>query len=436
MSARDWDPGAFSDGPAAKASARARTALLGVLAALLAAALVWASQARIEEITRAAGRVIPSGRAQVVQSLEGGIVADIAVREGEGVAVGQTLVRIDDTRSSADLGELSARRLALTARAARLAAELSEAAAPDFAGTTIAPESPLALRETALFDSRRASHFGQRAVLEAQIGQRQQEVTELARAIERMDETLALLDEEIALRRASGVVSRAQILPLERERSETRQRRDTLQSDRDQAAGAAQEAEARLTELTLQRRAEISTERAETLNELAVIDEAIRRATDVVTRADLRAPVAGIVSALNVNTIGSVIAPGAEVLRIVPAEEQLQVEARVRPEDIAFLRPDLPASVKLTAFDFTIYGALDGHVLRIGADSETDPQTGEVYFPILVETAGNALERAGARHEIRPGMVAQVDILTGERTVLDYLLKPFRKARAEALRER
>ncbi|MEM8958589.1 MAG: HlyD family type I secretion periplasmic adaptor subunit [Pseudomonadota bacterium] len=438
MSGTEWDRRAFGEGPGAAAGHAPRLLglLLFLLCALVASAVIWASQAPIEEITRASGTVIPSGRAQTVESLEGGIVSAIEVREGEAVAVGQTLVRIDDTRSSADLGELSAQRLALTARAERLAAELAGAEALSFEGSGIAAESPLGLREVALFDSRLASHFGQRAVLEAQISQRAQEVTELARSIERMDETLALLDEEIALRVESGVVARAQILPLERERTQARQAQDVMRSDREQAQGAAREAEARLTELELQRRAEISTERADTLNELAVIEEAIRRASDVVTRADLRAPVGGIVSALNVNTIGAVITPGEEVLRIVPAEERLQVEARVRPEDIAFLRPDLPASVKLTAFDFTIYGALPGHVLRIGADSEIDEQTGEVYFPIIVETERSFLERAGERLEIRPGMIAQVDIQTGERTVLDYLLKPFRKASAEALRER
>lgn len=438
MSSAEWDRRAFGEGPGAAAgrSPRLLGLLLFLLCALLAAAILWASQARIEEITRASGTVIPSGRAQTVQSLEGGIVSAILVREGEAVEVGQTLVQIDDTRSSADLGELSARRRALSARAYRLAAELTEAETLTFASSGADPESPLALREVALFDSRRASHFGQRAVLEAQMSQRAQEVTELERSIERMDETLALLDEEIALRVESGVVARAQILPLERERTQARQAQDVMRSDREQAQGAAREAEARLTELELQRRADISTERADTLNELAVIDEAIRRASDVVTRADLRAPVGGIVSALNVNTIGAVITPGEEVLRILPAEERLQVEARVRPEDIAFLRPDLPASVKLTAFDFTIYGALPGKVLRIGADSETDEQTGEVYFPIIVETERSTLERRGERLEIRPGMIAQVDIQTGERTVLDYLLKPFRKASAEALRER
>lgn len=438
MSRPDWDRREFGTGPGAAVgrASRTLTVLLVLLCALVAAAVIWASQARIEEITRASGTVIPSGRAQTVESLEGGIVSAILVRDGDSVAPGDTLVRIDDTGASADLGELSARQAALQARAHRLEVELDGAETLDFAGSGVAPDSPLALREVALFDSRRASHFGQRAVLASQILQRQQEVTELARSIERMDETLALLGEEITLRVESGVVARAQILPLERERTQARQRQDEMRSNRDQAQGAAQEAEARLTELELQRRAEISTERAETLNELAVIEEAIRRASDVVTRADLKAPVAGIVSSVSVNTIGAVISPGEEVLRIVPAEERLQVEARVRPEDIAFLRPDLPASVKLTAFDFTIYGALDGTVLRIGADSETDAQSGEVYFPIVVETERSFLERRGDRLDIRPGMVAQVDILTGERTVLDYLLKPFRKAAAEAMRER
>ena len=162
----------------------------------------------------------------------------------------------------------------------------------------------------------------------------------------------------------------------------------------------------------------------------------MKRASDVLERTSLRAPVGGVVSALNVNTLGSVIAPGEEVARIVPADDTLEVEARVRPEDIAFIRLDLPASVKLTSFDFTIYGALEGRVVRIGADAERDEATGETYFPIIVQTDSDTLTRNGQSHEIRTGMIASVDILTGERTVLDYLLKPLRKTRLEALRER
>ena len=167
-----------------------------------------------------------------------------------------------------------------------------------------------------------------------------------------------------------------------------------------------------------------------------MIDESIRSASDVVVRANLRAPVDGIVSQLNVNTIDEVIRPGEEVLQVVPADGKLQVEARLRPEDIAFIRPGLPASVKLTSFDFTIYGDLEGEVTHTGADAKTDEATGVTYFPILVETDQRDLSHKGETYQVKPGMVASVDILTGERTVLDYLLKPLRKARAEAMRER
>jgi adhesin transport system membrane fusion protein len=363
-------------------------------------------------------------------------VAGILVAEGDRVDAGQDLVRIDDTGTSAELGELQAQQAALRARAHRLETELTEAEDLSFASLGLDEDDPRALQERALFDSRRASYVSQRAVLEAQVLQRAQEIEELADGLARTAESLALLDEEISLREASGVVPRAQIIPVERERTAMRAEGDRLESRRVQAEAALLEANARLTELDLLRRAEINAERSETLNNLSIIAESLRRAEDVVTRATLRAPVPGIVSALNVNTIGEVIAPGEEVLRIVPEGEGLEVEARLRPEDVAFVRPDLPAKVKLTAFDFTIYGALPGHVVRVGADAEQDEATGQTYFPIVVATDDTALVRGDEVLEIRPGMVAQVDILTGERTVLDYLLKPFRKAGAEAMRER
>lgn len=439
MTRADWNLKDFARGPGADrvgGTGRWLTVLLFILLLLVAAGIGWASRARIEEVAVAAGLVVPSGRARGVESLEGGIVADILIAEGDRVAAGQDLVRIDDTGAAASLGELSAQRKALDARAIRLEAELAGREELDFKGTAYADDAALTLQETSLFDSRRASYVSQRAVLEAQVLQREQEIAELGNAQDRVGETLALLDEEIGLRESSGVVPRAQIIPIERERTGTRQERDRLQSRQLQARAALVEAEARLTEMDLLRRAEINAERSETLNQLSVIDESIKRARDVVARTTLRAPVPGIVSALNVNTIGSVIASGEEVLRIVPAEDRLEVEARLRPEDIAFVRLDLPASVKLTAFDFTIYGALPGKVVRIGADAETDEATGETFFPIIVRTDTNILTRGSESYEIKPGMVASVDILTGERTVLDYLLKPFRKARAEALRER
>jgi len=439
MAGTDWELTEFAQGREAARlgrSSRLLTVTLLVSVGLLVAAFVWASQARIEEVARTQGRVVPSGQARVVESLEGGIVRDILVQEGDDVVPGQVLLRIDDTGSSANLGELQAQMNALTARSHRLNAELAGQEALTFDSSVIAPDSALALREIAIFDSRIASFFGQRAVLEAQLKQRQREIEETEVSLKRIAEGIQLLEEEIDLKTESGVVPRAQIIPIERELTARRQDEDSLASRRAQAQEALAEAEARLEELRLQRRAEISVERSDTLNQMSVIEESIRSASDIVSRADLRAPVRGVVSVLNVNTIGSVIAPGEELARIVPHDDRLQVEVRVRPEDIAFVYPGLPANVKLTSFDFTIYGSLDGTVTRVGADAEQDEATGEIFFPVIVQTDSNVLERAGETHQIRPGMVASVDVLTGERTVLDYVLKPFRKAQLEALRER
>lgn len=435
MSGTEWDFEA-SRRPRSTGRGILTMVFLLVLVGLLVGAVSWASWARIEVMARAQGVVVPSGRARNVESLEGGIVRDILISEGDAVTQGQVLIRIDDIGAASTLGEITARRDAMLTKALRLEAELLGEDAPDFSNLGLADDHPLALREMALFDSRQAADLSQRTVLVSQVEQRSQEIEELGSALARIDESLELLDEEIALRTASGVVPRAQIIPIERERTRKRQERDSVLSRSRQAVTALGEAEARVKELNLNRRAEINTERSDTLNELSVLDETLKRASDILNRTSLRAPVEGIVSVLNVNTLGSVIAPGEEVARIVPADDNLEVEARVRPEDIAFIRLDLPAKVKLTSFDFTIYGALEGRVVRIGADAERDETTGETYFPIIVRTDSNALSRNGETHEIRTGMIASVDILTGERTVLDYLLKPLRKARLEALRER
>jgi adhesin transport system membrane fusion protein len=439
MSAREWELRDFTKGDAGTGTRRGSWLLTGLLMMLIGmagAGIAWASWATIEEVARATGRVVPSGRARIVESLEGGIIRAIHVAEGDTVTAGQPLVSIDDTGSSSNLGEFLAQQAALKARGVRLETEAAGGETLDFASSGVASDTPLARREAELFANRLASYQGQKTVLTAQIAQRDQEIAELERSLPQVRAIIDLLDEELALRGESGVVSRAQLLPLERERATKQQEYDATLGRLDQARSARLEAVARVDELELQRMAEISTERTETLNQLAVVEESIRRARDVVERANLRAPVAGIVSALNVNTIGSVIAPGEEVLRLVPEDDRLQVEARVRPEDIAFVRVDLPAQVKLTSFDFTIYGALDGRVRRVGADAEQDEATGEIYFPIIVETSENKLSRDSKTLEIRPGMVASVDIMTGEHTVMDYLLKPFRKARLEALRER
>lgn len=345
MSSRDWELVDFAHGRDAARLRRSSGWIVAVLIGLLlivGCALLWASLARIEELARAQGRVVPSGQARVVESLEGGIVREILVREGDAVSAGQILVRLDDTSSAASLGELRAQQAALRARALRLEAELEGAVPPDFSKVGIDPDSALAVRESALFDSRTASYLGQSAVLDAQVQQRVQEIAELDAALDRVAENIALLDEEIEIKTDSGIVPRAQILPVERERSARRQERDALIGRREQARAALTEAQARVTEVELQRRAEINIERSDTYNQLSVIEESIKSATDLVSRAALRAPVNGIVSSLNVYTIGAVIAPGEEVLRIVPADDRLLIEARAKPETWPSCGPACP----------------------------------------------------------------------------------------------
>ncbi len=410
--------------------------LMALMLAAVLAGLAWASWAVIEEVTRAPGEVIPSGDTQVVQSLEGGLVAEIFVEVGDAVTKGQPLIRIDDTAAASNVGELTARKAAQAVRLARLEAEENDAERPDFSFTDLAEDDPRVLQELALFDSRRAAHEGQRTLLDAQIWQRERELDELDATVERTRERLGLIEEEIELRTASGVVPRAQLLPLERDRISMRQDLDVLKAQIARAEAALAEARARREDLELSRRADISTARADVVNELAVIEEALRRARDVVTRADLRAPVDGTVSELNVNTVGAVIGPGEEILRIVPGRQGLEVRAKVSPKDIAFVTPGMQARVKLTAYDFTIHGALDGRVVRVSPDTREDPRTGEVHYPVIIETEADQIGRDGEVLEVLPGMVAEVDIVSGQHTVLDYLAKPFVKARYEALRER
>jgi membrane fusion protein, adhesin transport system len=439
MSAGDWELREFAAGAEAarlRFATRTLTLVLTLALALFAAGAWWASQATIEEFARADGRVIPSGKAQVVQSLEGGIVKEIMVREGDAIAAGEVLLRIDDTSATASRGELLARRRVLLLRAARLEAEATAAEGPSFPDD-IAREIPdAAARELTLFESRRATLASQETILEAQRLQKEQQVAELQASATRVVESIRLLTEEIRLQTDSGVIPRARIIPLERQLNEKERELGELRGAAQQARSAEREAGARLSEVRLAFSEEARGGLAEALGELSVLEESLRRADDVVVRSELRAPVAGIVTSLAVNTIGGVIAPGSEVLQILPSEEALQVEARVRPEDIAFVLPGLPATVKLTAFDFTVYGALDGEVVQVGADSLVDERSGAAYFPIIVQTNSNALAHRGETLDIKPGMVASVDVQTGERSVLDYLLKPFRKARYEALRER
>jgi adhesin transport system membrane fusion protein len=383
--------------------------------ALLVVGLVWSHFAILDEVKRGNGRVVPSRQMQVVQSLEGGIVSAILVREGEIVREGQPLMRIDDTNFASQFGEVRERRAAMAARVVRLEAEVQDRSAPEF------PEE--------LVRSAPQAVAAERDVFEARQAKLRQDVDVLAQAEKRLTESLELLTRELDLTRklhAQKVVPEIEMLRLERQAADLR--------------GQLAETKSRLANVKSAYRAQAEEDLAKSRGDLAVLEESIKSAQDKVRRTELRAPVYGIVNKLNVTTIGAVVQPGANVMDIVPLDDTLLVEGRIRPQDIAFIRADQDAIVKITAYDPTVYGSLKGKVERISADAIEDRpergEKGETFYRVMVRTEKNHLGTAERPLPIIPGMVATVEILTGEKSVLDYLLKPARLLRDEALRER
>lgn len=400
--------------------------------------VVWAYHFEIEEVTRGPGRVIPSSQVQIVQSLEGGIVRSIDVSEGQSVEEGQVLMQLDDTSFSSQLGELLEKESALLAEKARLEAEAGNAR--DFSFPEgLKDQNPLATSaEMEVFLSRRSQLDQELTVLENRLSQRHAELAELGALREKIGTTLAPLDEEIALSEelaSRGAVPQIELLRLKSRRAELSGDLIIAEASEPRIRASIREAE---SQIEAARASYVSSARerlARLQVELAVVLEGLRAATDRVTRTAVRAPTKGTVNTVNVSTIGAVVQPGAALVEIVPADDRLLVEVDIRPQDVAFIRPGEQASVKITAYDYLIYGSLDGHVTRIGADTIENAR-GEQFFRIVVETDRAELGTEEEPLEIIPGMVATVDIQTGRKSVLSYLGKPVLRASAEALRER
>ena len=365
-----------------------------LLVVVLAAGGFWAERAVLDEVTLAEGEVISSSREQVIQSLEGGILSELLVREGDIVEKGDVLLRIDDTRFGTSLRESQSREAALRAAVARLRAE-AEGGEPEFPGDL---PSEVVVTERNVFESRRAA---------------------LEQSISGVRRSLSLADQELALTAPlaeEGVVSEVEVLRLRRDVSELRAQ------IADKRAGFHASA-----------RAELATKEGE----LGSIAEVLAAREDQLRRTVVRAPMRGTVKNIRLTTVGGVIQPGNDIMEIAPLEEQLLVEARIRPSDVAFLHPGLPATVKVTAYDFSIYGGLEGTLEHISPDTIIDEERrGESFYRIRVRTETNFLHGRGEALPIIPGMTATVEILTGHKTVLDYILKPVLKTRQNAMRER
>ncbi|WP_134677989.1 HlyD family type I secretion periplasmic adaptor subunit [Ectopseudomonas khazarica] len=405
--------------------------------ACLLAALVWAHFAVLEEVTTGQGKAIPSSKVQVIQNLEGGIVSEIFVREGQVVNKGDTLLRLDDTRFLSNQGETEADRLALIARIERLTAE-AEGRAPALPEEVSRDAPQLAEDELALYRSRQQRLESEQRTLGEQYRQKEQELAEFRSKAQQYRSSLGLLQQELNMSQplvASGAISQVELLRLRRSLVEQRGALEATNLAIPRAEAAMAEIKSKMQESQLAFRSEAFKELNEVRTELQKINATSVAIQDKVTRTTVTSPVRGVIKQLKVNTIGGVVQPGSDMLEIVPLDDSLLIEAKVRPQDVAFLHPGQKAMVKFTAYDYTIYGGLKANLELISADTITDEE-GNSFYLIQVRTDKSHLGSDENPLLIIPGMVASVDIITGEKSVLAYLLKPVLKARSEAMRER
>lgn len=408
-------------------------ALIGFVAFFL----LWAHFAEVEEVTRGEGKAVPSSRLQKIQNLEGGIVAEIFVRDGQIVESGAPLIRLDDTRFASNVGETEADRMALQLRVERLSAEVAgrDLEIPE---AMSAQDPRQAESEMQLFLSRQQQLRDEVAGLEEQLTQRRQELREFTSKQGQFRNSLELLRQEIRMSEplvAEGAISAVEVLRLKRAEVESRGQLEATTLAIPRAQAAITEVERKIDETRGRFRSEALSQLGEARTELNKIQSTGRALEDRVKRTLVTSPVRGIVKQLLVNTIGGVIQPGSDLVEIVPLDDSLLVEARIRPQDIAFLHPGQMATVKFTAYDYTIYGGLKAELEQIGADTVTDEE-GNSFYLIQLRTEKSHLGNEDQPLLIIPGMVASVDILTGKKSILSYLLKPILRARSEAFRER
>ncbi len=411
--------------------------ILWVSAAFVLIAIVWANFATLDEVAHAEGRVIPSSQIQVVQNLEGGILASVNVRAGEAVTEGQTLLVLDDTRFASSFREGKLTTSALRARIARLEAEIE--------GTSFTTIEELAEDhadlledERRLYESRQQELDSSLDILRQQRTQFEQGLAELKASEKKLSRNASLAQQELDMTAPlvdKGAVSQVELLRLQAAVNDSlgqlEETRLAIPGSEAAVAEANEKIEERRQQFTSAAQAEL-TEAKRELSRLNISNVALE---DRVNRTTVKSPVDGTVNQVLVNTVGAVIQPGMDLIEIVPANDTLLIEARIRPADIAFIHPGQKATVKLTAYDFSIYGGLDSVLELISADSITD-ERGEHYFKIQVRTHKNHLGSDDNPLPIIPGMIATVDIMTGEKTVMDYILKPLRRAQAAALSER
>jgi adhesin transport system membrane fusion protein len=385
--------------------------------------LLWAMLAQVDEVTKGQGKVIPSSKIQIIQSSTPATIAELLVRSGQQVTRGQLLARLDNPESRS----IEAETEALQARSARLQAE----------GTGASTQ--LGGEEATLSAVRRQALSSRVAALRASAEQRRREGAEAAATINSLSRSLVLAQDNVdrlAPLAAKNIVPQTELANAQREVVDLQGRIAAAREQQGRAMAAVSEANSQASEASFQFRQDALNEASQVNQKIAVNEQSLRGASGQSGRLEIRSPVDGVVNDVQVTTIGGFVQAGEKVMEVVPMGDKLLVETRVKPSDIAFIKVGDKALVKVTAYDFSTYGGLEGKVVRVSADSIYDEAESEAYFIVIVETQKSYLTAAGRRLPITPGMMTDTQIITGRKSVLSYLLKPVLKARSDALRER
>lgn len=391
--------------------------------------LVWAAFTKVEEIASASGQVIPSGYVQSIQHPDGGVITDILVQEGDLVEKGQPLLRLDQTNANADLGQMQARQDALRAQASRLRT---------YSGSSSDKATTLTADERQILASMEDARTQQINVLKDQISQKERELTAFSASRAALKKNVALKAEENAIYQDTlkrGSSSRLMALTSERELNQLRGQLAEATSQENRARDAISEARNRLQSLNADLKQQAMKDLGQLEAELAELDKSIARQISAADRTTINAPVRGIVKGLSVHTIGAVVEPGKLLLEIVPADKELMVEALVSPTDIGMIKQGQPVKIKVSAFDFSRYGSLPGTLDRVSA-STFQGEEGQFFYKAKIKLDQNYVGKNAGRNLVLPGMTVQADIVTGDKTVLQYLLKPVQTTTDGAFRER
>ena len=411
--------------------------LLWSITGVFVVLFIWIAFAEVDTVTRADGRVVPSSKLQIIQNLEGGIVAEILVKSGAAVEKGDKLVGLSAVLHDAEMNSRHQQLLALDARASRLTA-LSSGTKPKFSKDVIANAPEVLAAENIAYQSKKGEQESQVSVLDAQLVQKQRELEEVQASMVATKRSLVLGREErdtIAHLVERGLEPRLELVRTERTLAELEGRAAIAAVTIERVRSAINEMRARRDATMRQFRSEELAELGRTMADLNAMQQSMPALTDRVARTEIRAPMKGIVNRLFVATLGGIVKPGDPIVEIVPADDQLVVEALVHPKDIGFVKLGQTANVKITAYDYSIFGSMEGKVINISGDAVPN-EKGEAFYQVRIETKTLAIEAIDKKLPIIPGMQAQIDIITGKKTILQFLSKPLVALKENSFRER